>query len=147
MNSLVIYDSNFGNTKLVAEKIEETIGQGCRAVHVDKLQPKDLEAAELLIVGCPIIGWRPTEKINIFLNSLKPGQLKEKKAASFDTRINVFFHGDACQKISKVLKNAGAEIIDKPHWFFVKGKSGPLTEGELEKSAVWANTLRQNSTI
>ena len=73
-------------------------------------------------------------------HSLKD-RLKGIKAATFDTRVKIFIHGDAAKKISQKLKEAGAEIITEPLAFYVRGKEGPLFEGEKEKAMEWAGTL------
>jgi flavodoxin len=142
MKSYVLYDSNFGNTKIIAETIAEELGKDVKAVAVSGFNLKDLEGIKLLIAGSPINGWKPSEKMGKFLESLSKGQLKGTKAAAFDTRITIFFHGDAAKKISNKLEEAGAEIISSPEVFFVKGKEGPLMTGEIEKAKAWANQLK-----
>jgi len=41
------------------------------------------------------------------------------------------------------LKEAGAEIMIKPQVFFVKGKEGPLIDGEVERATEWAKTIKK----
>ncbi|HGE72965.1 TPA: flavodoxin [Candidatus Poribacteria bacterium] len=142
MRALVIYDTNFGNTKIIAEAIAKELGSDAKAVSVSDFDIKELEGIELLVVGSPIIGWRPSERMGKFLASLNKDQLKGVKSATYDTRVKVFFHGDASRKIAKKLEDAGAEIIDKPQAFFVKGKEGPLLDGEVEKATEWAKRLK-----
>lgn len=137
MKSLVVYDSNFGNTKLVAEAVARELGAESRAVKVTEFKAEDLAGVELLVVGSPINGWRPTQKTMDMLNALAPDKLKGIKAASFDTRVRMFMHGDATNKIAKMLKVAGAELVAEPRGFIVVGKEGPLATGELEKVKDW----------
>jgi flavodoxin len=141
MKALVIFDSNFGNTKLVADSIARGLG-GARAVSVKDFKSSDLAAVKLLIVGSPIIGWKPTEKMIKFLSTLKKGRLNGVKAAAFDTRIKMFISGNAARKISSALKNAGAEIIIEPKGFFVRGKEGPLLDGEIKNAGEWAKSIK-----
>ena len=101
MKSLVIYDSNFGNTKIIAETISKELGKDSKALFISDFDVKDLTGISLLIVGSPIIGWRPSEKMGTFLEVLGKNQLKGIKVATFDTRVKVFFHGDAAKKILK----------------------------------------------
>jgi len=144
MNVLVMFDSNYGNTKKIAEEIASEFGGNARAVALSKFHASDLEKISLLIVGSPINGWKPTERMGKFLESLQPGQLDGIQAASFDTRIDIFFHGDAMKKISQKLEGAGAEIISPPLSFMVSGMEGPLRDGELEKARDWAKTLKEH---
>ena len=141
MKALVIYDSNFGNTKRIAETIAEKLGEGVRVLQVSDFSKKEIEGNELLVVGSPVNGWRPTEKINKFLEGFSNGQLEGIKAAAFDTKFKNPIAGNASKRISKSLKEAGAEIVAKPQSFFVKGSKGPLTDGEIEKAAKWAASI------
>lgn len=139
MKALVVYDSNFGNTKIVAQTIADELHS--LAVSVQDMRDKKLKNIDLLIVGSPINGWRPTQKMLDWLHTITKGELKEVTAAGFDTRVTMFFHGDAAGKISKMLKDAGANIIANPKGFFVEGKEGPLLEGEREKVKEWAKQI------
>ncbi len=144
MKTLVVFDSNFGNTQKIAETIAEEFET--QAVPVSKVSIDELQGLDLVIVGSPINAWRPSEKMGKFLSNLNKGQLKGIKAAAFDTRVKLFIHGDAAKKISKALENAGAEIIVEPHAFFVKGNEGPLLDGEIEKASEWAKLIRMKVT-
>jgi len=141
MKALVIFDTNFGNTKIIAEAIAKELGNDSRSVLVSEFDAKELEGIDLLIVGSPIMGWRPSERMGKFLAGLSKDQLKGIKAATFDTRVKIFFHGDAAKKISQKLKEAGAEIIFDPQAFLVKGKEGPLMDGETAKATEWAKAI------
>lgn len=145
MNALVIYDSLFGNTKQVAETVGRTLGRGTPVVAVSDVTPERLQGVELLVVGSPINAWRPSQRMGAFLAGLASGQLAGVKVAAFDTRVNLFIHGDAVRKIAKLLEAAGATVIAEPHWFFVKGKEGPLADGELARAEGWARTLLEHA--
>ena len=142
MKALVLFDSNLGNTKIIAETIAKELGGKAKAISVIDFIYKDLEGIDLLIAGSPIIAWKPTEKMDEFLSGLNNGQLKGIKAASFDTRVKLFIHGDAMNKISEKLKNAGAEIIVKPQAFIVAGKETVLAGGEVKKATDWAKSIK-----
>lgn len=139
MKALVIFDSNFGNTQKIAEAIAREIN--AQAVSVSKVSTGEIAGLDLIVVGSPINAWRPSERMGRFLESLGKDQLKGIKAAAFDTRVKLFIHGDAAKKIAKALENAGAEIIALPQAFFVKGKEGPLLDGEIERASQWAKSL------
>lgn len=142
MKALVVYDSVYGNTKLVAEEIAARLGKGVRFLCVDEVKEKDLAGLDLLVVGSPILGWRPSEKTAAFLSSLKTGQLKGMKVAAFDTRMRIFFHGDAARKIAAALQKAGGSLIGEPTGFIVEGTKGPLDCHALKNAAKWAETLK-----
>ncbi|MCD6356206.1 MAG: flavodoxin domain-containing protein [Anaerolineaceae bacterium] len=143
MKALVIYDSNFGNTKKIAVIVAANLGKNIKAVAVTDVGKKDLKKLDVLVVGSPVIGWSPSEKLGRFLEELKPGYFKGVKATSFDTRLKLLFFTNAATRISKKLKAAGAEIIVKPRAFFVIKGEGPLQEGELERAASWALKIKK----
>jgi len=139
MQNLVIYDSQFGNTQKVAEVIADTLK--APAVKVADFKPEILKNISLLVVGCPIQGWRPIQSVADFLSSLPPNSLKGINVAAFDTRIKIFFSGSASDKITDALENLGGTPIVAPTNFIVKGKVGPLLDGELDKARLWAQKI------
>jgi flavodoxin len=144
MKAVVIYDSNFGNTKILAESIAKQIGAQIHSVN--DITQNDLIGLDLLIVGSPINAWHPTAKITGFLSSLNPSSLSKVKAAAFDTRIKIFISGNAAKKISRRLQEKGATIITEPRGFYVKDKEGPLSDGEIENAKQWAKDIIQKIT-
>lgn len=141
MRSLVVYDSNYGNTQKIAEIIAE--GLGCDAFRISELEPSQLSDYDLLVVGTPINGWRPTVGMEEFLSKLKKRQLDGIKATTFDTRVKLFIHGDAMGKLAHALEDSGAEIIVDPMPFYVGGRQEEpyLLDGEIEKARDWAGKI------
>jgi len=145
MKALVIYDTNYGNTKKVAKIIAGKLWKDTQLVAIADLKKKDLKGVQVLIAGCPVIGWNPTDKMNQFLADLKDNELQGVKAASFDTRMKLFFFTDAAKKISKELSRAGAVIIARSQDFYVKKAKGPLRKGEKERAIVWAADIKNSA--
>jgi flavodoxin len=154
MKALVIYDSVFGNTEQVAQAMGAALGKGAKVLKVSEVTSDDLTGLDLLLVGSPTRGFRPTEGIAAFLKDLAAGNLEEVKAAAFDTRIPtekiksgmlrfmVKLGGYAAPVITKKMKQHGAQIAAEPEGFFVLDTEGPLVEGELERAEEWAKKLR-----
>ena len=103
---------------------------------VSEFKPEHLKEVKLLVVGSPIIAWKPTETMTDFLARLKEKQLDGVKAATFDTRVAVF-HGDAAGKIAAELARAGAGIVSRSDGLQGQGQGRPAEKGELEKPS-WA---------
>ena len=62
MNTLIAYDSHFGNTEQVVLKMEEALrasGQ-VQTVRVEHTHPLYVQAVDLLILGCPTQKWGTT---------------------------------------------------------------------------------------
>jgi len=141
MRALVVYDSTYGNT----EKIAQTIGEAIAAqvLRVGGVSPSDLTGFDLLIVGSPTHGGRPTPEIQGLLKALGPA-LKGVNVAAFDTRHPskwTLLFGYAAPRIARSLRNNGAALLAPPEGFFVLGTQGPLKEGELERAAGWAKGI------
>lgn len=141
MKTLIVYDSNYGNTEEIAKEISSTIGKNAQTVRVLNCSPDMLADQELLIVGSPINGWRPTVNLMELLKSLPQKSLAGVMATTFDTRLRMFFHGDAMKKIADMLTDKGAHIITEPRAFYVNKTEGPLGDGELKNAQEWARAI------
>ncbi len=137
MESMVVYDSNYGNTKTLAEVIAQVLG--CDAHSVKDISDVDVSNLRLLVVGSPINAWRPTAAIRDFLDKLHLDNTV--KAAAFDTRIRTFISGDAAKRIGKGLQDVGANLIVKPEGFYVMDNEGPFEDGEMQRAMDWANDI------
>ncbi len=157
MKTLIIYDSKFGNTEKIAKEIGQVLSEQDKVEikYVGKVCTTDLNNVGFLIVGTPTHGFSPSEKTGKFLNSLKGGSLGGVKVAAFDTRtskkeinskwflkILVNFFGYAAKPLSKKFVNKGGELVEPYAGFEVKGKEGPLLEGELERARNWIKEVR-----
>lgn len=146
MKVLVVYDSVYGNTEKIAQAMGEGIGKDAKVVKAEDTEPVDLESVELLIVGAPTYGGRPTPKMKEFLDKIKSVSLNDVKVGTFDTRLPatwVKIFGFAAGKIEKQLKSQGGKSVIKPEGFFVSGTKGPLIDGECERAAKWVREVIQ----
>ncbi len=147
MKVLIVYDSAYGNTEKIARAIGGAIAGEVKVIRPGEVNPSDLASIGLLIVGAPTQGGRATPAIQDFLNKLPERAVKGVNVAAFDTRFStklVKIFGYAAGKIAESLKRKGGTLIVPPEPFFVKGREGPLKEGELERAAVWAKGLLQS---
>jgi flavodoxin len=151
MNALVIYDSVFGNTEKIAQAIAAALGT--KAIPVSQADSGQLGDLDLLVIGSPTRGFRPTEGIAKLLNGLPKNHLADTCVAAFDTRITletidskvfrfiVDKGGYAAGTIAKTLEKKGGQLVAQGEGFFVTGEQGPLKDGELERAAAWAGGL------
>jgi flavodoxin len=147
-NNLVIYDSVFGNTEKIAQAIAAALGT--QAMPVSQADADQLRDLDLLVVGSPTRGFRPTEGIAKLLNGLPKNHLASVRVAAFDTRIAletidskalrfiVDKGGYAAGTIAKALEKKGGQLVvtgraqrglspisSRP----VTGEQGPLKDG------------------
>jgi flavodoxin len=145
MKTLIIYDSAYNNTEKIALSIGQAITGEVKVVKIDRLNNTDLEGLDLLIIGSPTYGGRPTPPIIKFIDSIPETLIKGLKVAAFDTRLStklVKIFGYAAPKIDDKLKGKGGILVMPPEGFFVNGGEGPLKDGELERATNWAKTIR-----
>ncbi len=148
MRTLIIYDSVYGDTEKIARAIAGAITQfgEVKVLRVGEAAPSDLGSIDLLIVGSPTQGGKPTPAVQEFLSKIPANALKNISVASFDTRIKMFvakLFGYAAGRIADSLRGKGGKLVAPPEGFIVKGNEGPLKEGELERAADWAKKIAE----
>ncbi len=166
MRAMIVYESMFGNTRMIAEAIAEGLGGGCQVQRVADADP-GLEGVDLVVVGGPTHAWGMSwpstrrgapirvEKGDSGLE-LEPGADRgpgvrewlasvghvEARAAAFDTRIKapVLLTGRASKRISRQLARHGLRVV-MPATSFLVDKSSHLLPGELERARAWGSRL------
>jgi flavodoxin len=155
MKGLVIYDSVFGNTEKIAQAIGAVLAErgSVDTLSIGKLTADKMSGLDLLLVGSPTRGFRPTEAISKFLNSIPKNSLTGIRVAAFDTRIwldtidskalrfVVDKGGYAANTIAKSLIKKGGQLVSPAEGFLVTGEQGPLKDGELERANGWARGI------
>ena len=149
MNTFVVYDSQFENTARIARSIASTLSEfgQARAVRVDQVHPSQLRGVDMLILGCPTQGFRPTLAMQSFLGDISHETLDGIAVACFDTRFRgALWKSSAAPRIARQLRAMGVEPVVPPESFFVKAmkKEGPLLPGEVERAASWAWGIHQH---
>jgi len=162
IKAIVVYESHWGNTAAIARAIAEGIGPQAQALSTSEASADVVAGAQLIVAGSPLIAFSlPTEGVlknmatsevgapvrpdlshpsmRSWLASLPRGS---KSIASYETRI-WWSPGSAAKAITKLLEALGHRAVAKPERFMVKGKYGPLKEGELERAKAWGAQLAQ----
>ena len=149
MNILVVYDSVYGNTEKVARAIAGALAPvgEVKALRPDDVNLTQLESLDLLVVGSPTQGWRPTPAVQKLLDDIPANALGSVKVAAFDTRMEgriAGLFGFAAGRIADGLKRKGGRLVTPAEGFVVTGSEGPLKEGELERAAEWAGRIAKS---
>lgn len=168
MRAVVVYESMYGNTHLVAD----AIGDGLRAafdvsvVPVSEASPAALTDADLVVVGGPTHAHgmsraatrkaaaeaadKPASGLAVEPDALGPG-LREwfgslgrhsGKAAAFDTRVHgpAALTGRASKGVARLLREHGFEVVAEPESFLVT-KQTHLEPQETARARDWAAKL------
>jgi flavorubredoxin len=159
MKAIVVYESHWGNTAAVARAIAEGIGTEARALSTAEATGEPLAGVDLIVAGAPLLGFSlPTEDMikGLGANTPTPPYLSHPsmrswlestpkgngRAAAFETRI-WWSPGSAAKTILGKLEAAGYRPAAKAERFIVKGRYGPLRDGELERAKAWGAEIAQ----
>ena len=139
VNVFVFYDSKYGNTKLVAEKIAEGLKSEGVTVNLGYVKEVGLDGAvcsDALVLGAPNHMGRPSRTMKQFIEHLSTADLKAKKAAVFGTYAGRVRPVDrAVKKLEGMVqtKLPSLQLVLPGLSVRVNGVTGPVMAGELPK--------------
>lgn len=169
MRALVVYESMYGNTHAVADRIGAGLESTCQVavVPVWSVSPESVEAADLVVVGGPThvhgmsssfsrraaqeAAQKPGSDLTMDATAVDNG-LREwleqlaaangRQAAAFDTRVKgpTALTGHASSGIARRLRRRGFRVVAAPESFLVD-KENRLLPGELERAEGWGTAL------
>jgi hypothetical protein len=160
MKAVVVYESLWGNTAAVARAVAEGLGPEVRALSTAEATGPAMADVDLIVAGAPVLGFqlpsdgmrdsiasnpagapRPPDlshpSMRSWLEALPPGH---GACAAFETGLR-WSPGGATSAIARGLEQAGYRPLMKGQRFVVKGKWGPLRDGELERARRWGAEL------
>ena len=118
MNILIVYFSNTGNTKRVAELVGEKL-QSFGEITIKNAMttsPENIEWADVVIIGSPIHGYilfgqKFCPQVIKFIDKIIPVDLHQKKIILFATYL--FSPGRAFKKIEKQILSKNGQLLGK----------------------------------
>ena len=142
MKTLVVYDTQFGNTERLARNIAEALHEHGEARVAPVAGVSGLHGGEvdLLLVGGPTQGHGLPGAMESFLRNAPAGTMRGTRALAFDTRYRGprLLQGSAAHHIAGQLRRLGCQLLAPPESFFVTGEEGPLEPGEVDRARGWA---------
>ncbi len=170
VKSLVIYESMYGNTHVIANAIASALAEVGEVVVMPLYQVVDgsVRGVDLLVVGGPThahgLSRSSTRKAaaeathdadkHLTLEAQGAGRgLRDwfddvrdlpAKGAAFDTRVDMatLLTGSAARGIAKRLRHHGCHLLTAPESFLVD-KSNHLLEGQEDRARLWGAGLVQ----
>jgi len=134
----IVYDTKYGNTKLVAEKIAEGIrelkGIETEVSDAEKVDFRKIQDADAVLIGAPNHMGSPSRTIMKFIDKLGKLKLKPKNTAVFDTYLGKDFEKAMKKMENRIREKVPAlKIMTSGLSIRVADMKGPITEGELPK--------------
>ena len=135
---IVVYESKYGNTRIVAEKIIEGLREvsGVEPVlaELKEVDLSQLDGSDAILIGSPNHMGDATRSIRKFIDTLGKLDSEGKLAAVFDT----YLDGDFEKAVKKMEKRISEKVpalkLAAPGLSIrVEGMKGPITEGELSR--------------
>lgn len=172
MKVVIVCESLFGNTELVAQTVSGgmgALGAEVRVVGVEAAGPEAIADCDLLVVGAPTHALtlsRPESRADAVAQGADPqragtgvrewlAELHEvlpvdgvrPEVAVFDTRILKAkrLPGSAAKRAARELRKKGFVVVDRTS-FYVDGITGPLSSGQLQRALSWGTALLAKAT-
>jgi flavodoxin len=151
MKKIVVYDSYFGNTKLIAETIAQELE--CETIKVQAFNEEVINSYDLVTIGSPTRAFSPTKEIKSLVKKISRDG---PRVAFFDTRVEMndsvpkFLKfmakrfGYANDTLEKIARRKKLKAISYSEEFFVKDTEGPLLEKEVERAREFATIIKKN---
>lgn len=151
MQTVVVYDSKFGNTERIADAIGRGVGTLGSVLVMDTAEATGIgqrpaAQPDLVVIGGPTQRRSPSPALRAFVDAL-PASLQGVQVATFDTRYrgSTWIMGSAAAEAAKVLRKAGSAVVAPPESFFI-GRGGPLERqtletGEIERAEAWGRAV------
>ena len=160
MNTLVVYESMWGNTRAVAEAVAERLGEEVTLVDVADAPERLPADLDLLVVGGPTHAFsmsrastrrdavgkgadsRDVERgIREWLGTVVAAEPVD--VATFDTRVGSVKHlpGSAAKAAGRDVRRHHLGQLVATASFFVDDMDGPLSDGELDRARAWGASL------
>jgi flavodoxin len=147
VNALVVYHSEFGNTRQVAEAIAETFDEvgTARTASAEQLEAADLQGVDLVVMGTPTHKMNLPQAVRPIFEQLPRRSLRGVPVAAFDTSYEMsalLARFTAAKRVDRKLRKLGGKRLVPPETFHVHHHhEGPLLNGELERAKTWAEAI------
>ena len=142
---LVIYESKYGNTKIVAEKIVEGMKQKGVKIILNELQEVNLNNVseyDAILIGTPNYFGGPTRGIKKFIDNIGKVGLKGNQIAVFDTYMGKDYE-KAVKKMEKRISEKAPDfkLLTSGLSIRVQGMKGPILDEEFPKCTEFGNRI------
>lgn len=156
MKAVVVYDSYYGNTKMVAEAITEQLkaeGHEAELRSIRQHYPAPPQG-DILFLGSPVRLGSVSRRTKQYAQKLDTNAWKDKPIVVFTTTLMLpenateaqkqsqdKFDRGAGRKLRDLARSRGLIAVEDCLWVEVKGMKGPLVETGVEKTKQFARDM------
>ena len=149
MKGVIVYDTYYGNTKLVAEAIAEQLradGHEAELRSVREKYPAPPQG-DIMFLGSPVRMGSVTRRAKKYVEKIDKGNWIDKPIVVFTTILALppnptdaqlqsreKYDVAAGRRLSDMVKSAGLKAFDSQLWVEVTGMKGPLINTGVEKT-------------
>lgn len=155
INALVVYESMFGNTEVIAREVASGLEYGgatATVLPVEAVDPAEIGGYDVVVAGCPTHAFSmPSHRtrgdhtgLREWIEHLEPTVGARPAFAVFDTRRDLRVRrlsGSAARSAGRALRRRHRVLADDPASFYVSGNEGPLLPGEDVRARSWGSRL------
>ena len=149
MKGVIVYESYYGNTKILAEAIAEQLkveGYEVELRSVREHYPESLQG-DIMFLGSPVRMGSVSGRVKRYVKKLDKDVWKDKPIVVFTTtlmlpkdatdkqkRSQEKWDRSAGHKLRDLAKSRGLNAVENHLWVEVKGMKGPLVETGVENA-------------
>ncbi len=156
MKGVIVYESHFGNTKIVAEAIAAELEAAGHRAELRSVRDRHPEPprGDILFLGSPVRMGSASARVKRFIGKLDVDAWKGRPIVVFTTILKLPENATDAQKqsqekwdrgagrkLSELAKSAGFEPVEKHLWVEVTGLKGPLVETAIESTREFTRDL------
>ena len=146
--TIVVFDSKYGNTKGVAEKIVEGMseveGLDVALLSINDVNINNIPNYDVIVIGTPNHMGGPTRNVKKFIDKLGKLDLTDKLFCVFDTYMGGDFEKAVKKMESKIKKEIPWVELALPGLSIrVEKMKGPVAEGEYSKCRDFGVHIRE----
>ena len=156
MKGVVVYDTYYGNTQMVAEAIAEQLkaeGHEAELRSVRERYPAPPQG-DMMFLGSPVRMGSVTRRVKKYVRNLDKGAWKDKPIVVFTTILMQPENATDAQKESREkydiaagrklrdeARSSGLNATESHLWVDVKGMKGPLVETGVERTKQFTHDI------
>ena len=141
MQSIVIYDSVFGNTEKIARVIYNGLVPhgSSRLVMAGEINLGELTTETLVVFGSPTQNQGLSTAMQALFDTAPADALVGRGVAVFDTRLDQprVRSGSAARPLAAEARKLGGQLLVPAESFLVRGEQGPLESDAPRHAAEW----------